>query len=523
MLHVQLGHVPAVTTLPWAFVSAKCDVLIAWCLALPFSLDLRDLRDLPRPTIAQPAVLSTAVLPTLGVFVVVAYWPSTLGSRLLVYDTKTRAFVRTVGTAGSGSVVGATAEMNFGRWLCPSPWSNTTVLIPDSSVGRIVEVDVVTGFLVKVWLSGLSAPFSVAATGSRMAVTWGTYTATTKLAMYDLSGVVLWTVGGAALSDQDTSNAGVRLGGPARVQFSQDGFYVLVAEAFSNRVTKWNATTGAYIGSLGAGLYKPYDVMECWTGSGVGAVATAYSSPTGRLDRVSEAGAMTSLSVTGSDTVLSVSILPGVGLVTLSQGIGLFVYSSVAVATHPASATAATATSTATFTVALTANSATTGLTYAWTKAGVPVGTSSPSYTYTATAADVDAGPTYAIVCTITHATGYAVTNVATLTVVRGVTISPLAPNALVGGPGVTFTATPAAGNTVSVYAWTLGGVAVGTNAPTYTYTAADSQAGQTLNVVCTVTGTYGTAGSNTAMVTVQVRNSLCSFPFVGIYLMVCL
>jgi hypothetical protein len=92
-----------------------------------------------------------------------------------------------------------------------------------------------------------------------------------------------------------------------------------------------------------------------------------------------------------------------------------------------------------------------------------------------------------------------------------------------VGGTGVTFTATPAAGNTVSVYAWTLGGVAVGMNAPTYTYTAVDSQAGQTLNVVCTVTGTYGTAGSNTATVTVQVRNSLCSFSLLGTHIMVCL
>ena len=84
-------------------------------------------------------------------------------------------------------------------------------------------------------------------------------------------------------------------------------------------------------------------------------------------------------------------------------------------------------------------------------------------------------------------------------------TISPLAVSALVGGSGVTFTATPAAGNTVSVYAWTLGGVAVGTNAATYTYTAVESQAGQILNVVCSVTATYDTAGSNTATVTVQV------------------
>jgi hypothetical protein len=507
-----LRHVTWIVVLRFGPSRVKCGELISTdhCGAnLPPSF--------ARPVVSVSGVMAATVLTNLSALVVAAYAPP----RLLVYDTKTRALVRTVGTAGSGSTVGAVAQLTAPRWLSPSPWSNTTVLVPDLGGGRIVEVDVVTGILVKVWLSGLANPLGVAATPSRMAVAWGIDTATTKLVVYDLAGTVLWSVGGASLGDQVTSNSGMQLGGPARVQFSQDGTYVLVAEAYSNRVTKWNAATGAFIGSLGAGLYKPYDVMECWTGSGAGALATAYLSPTGRLDRLSEVGALTSMSVTGSDRAVSAAVLPGIGVVVVSQGAGLFVYSSVAVATHPVSATATTATSTATFTVALTANSATTGLTYAWTKAGVPVGTSSPSYTYTATTADVDAGPTYAIVCTITHATGYAVTNAATLTVVRGVTIAPLALNALVGGPGVTFTATPATGNTVSVYAWTLGGVAVGTNAPTYTYTAVDSQAGQTLNVVCTVTGTNGTAGSNTATVTVQVRNNLWSFSFVGIHLMV--
>jgi hypothetical protein len=130
-------------------------------------------------------------------------------------------------------------------------------------------------------------------------------------------------------------------------------------------------------------------------------------------------GTSTASSVSGSE-ILTASLIPGVGVLTVERaGQRLQLLSTVAVATHPASA-AVIVLGTVTFTVALTANSATTGLTYAWTKAGVPVGTSSPSYTYTATAADVDAGPTYAIVCRIVHAMGHAVTNTATLTVQVG-------------------------------------------------------------------------------------------------------
>jgi hypothetical protein len=415
-------------------------------------------------------------------------------------------FLRTLGTQGNGATLGATAEFDAGFWMTPAPWSNSRLLVPDPNLARVVEVDVVTGLLVKVWFTGMPRVTGVAATGSRIVVTYGFDTASTFMKVYDLAGVLLWSVGGAALSYPDTSNVGVRLGAPAGVRFSQDGSYVIVAEGNSNRVTKWSTATGAYIGSVGSGYSKPYGVTECWIGAGVGALVAEYHGA--RVAVVSETGAVSTVG-TGGGAATAVVAVPGLGvLVATEVPFYVTLYSSVAIATHPASATAVTP-STATFTVALTANSATTGLTYAWTKAGVPVGTSSPSYTYTATAADVDAGPTYAIVCTITHATGYAVTNAATLTVVRGVTISPLAPNAPVGGPGVTFTATPVAGNTVSVYAWTLGGVAVGTNAATYTYTAQESQAGQILDIVCTVTATYGTTTSNAVTVTVQVRK-LC-------------
>jgi hypothetical protein len=69
---------------------------------------------------------------------------------------------------------------------------------------------------------------------------------------------------------------------------------------------------------------------------------------------------------------------------------------------------------TVTFSVTLATNSSTTGVTYTWTKGGVAVGTNSSTYTITAANAD---GGVFAVVCTVSHAMGLAVSNPATLTV----------------------------------------------------------------------------------------------------------
>jgi hypothetical protein len=443
-------------------------------------------------------VSSIIYLPTLDVLVGSLYSPP----RLHVHNSKTGALLRALGTAGTGTTVGATVQLTTPRWSTAAPWSNTTVIVPDSTAGRVVEVDVVTGFLVKVWFTGMTTPFGVAATTTRIAVGWGSETSvTTKLDMYNLAGVLQWSVGGAYIGD--STNAGVRLGDPGKVQFSQDGSYVLLVEKNSARVTKWSAATGAYLGSVGTGYSVPYDATECWTGAGVGTLVTNALTP-GRLDRVSEANTVTSLTVSGSGVTLGVAIVPGVGVVFVGQTTGLHFLSSVAILTHPTSATAYT-TSTATFTVALTAASATSSLVYTWTKGGVVVGTNSPSYTYTATTADVVAGPSYPIVCTVTHPTGRAVSNAATLTVARGGTISPTSATSTVGGSTTLFTATLAPGNIVYLYEWTVAGVAVGTNAATYTYTPSAAHTGFTVAVACTITASMGIAVSNTALVTVQV------------------
>jgi hypothetical protein len=410
---------------------------------------------------------------------------------------------RTIGSTGTGSTVGAVAQASTARWTTPAPWSNSSILVPDNTLGRVTEVNVTTGLLIKVWFTGLPAVSGVAATTTRIVVTYGTDTASTYMKMYDLAGALQWSVGGAALADTITTNVGVLLGGPYGVEFSQDGAYVLLAEAYSQRITKWNAATGAYMGLVGSGFRSPYDVTQCYTGTGEGSVTPDYFN--NRIAVVSEAGVVTTYtpSVTGPTAV---ALLPGKGVLVASQAASSVVFlSSVTILTHPSSGTAVTPSS-VDFSVALTAISASTSLTYAWTNAGAPVGTNAPTYTYSSSNSDADNGPTYAIVCTITHALGTAVSNVATLTVTRGVTIAPTSTLATAGGANVQFTATQAAGNTASAWAWTLNGAAVGTSAAIYNFAPQDSHGGSTVTVLCTVTALKGTTVSNSATVTVQVR-----------------
>jgi hypothetical protein len=265
-----------------------------------------------------------------------------------------------------------------------------------------------TGLLVKVWFALLN-PWGVAATVSRIVVTHGGNTGTTWIRMYDLTGTQLWAVGGTELTAGVTTNVGVLLGGPAGVRFSHDGSYVIVAESNSNRVTKWSTSTGAYLGLVGYNQTLPYDVQECWTGSGVGTLVAEAGN--NRVSRVSETGTIT---VTTIPSAIAVALAPGRGMMVSSRAAGLYFLTSVVIASHPASSTVV-AGSSVTLTVALTAGSATAGLTFAWTKNGVAVGTSSASYTYTAVSAD--GGQSLSILCTVTHAMGRAVTNAAMLTV----------------------------------------------------------------------------------------------------------
>jgi hypothetical protein len=55
-------------------------------------------------------------------------------------------------------------------------------------------------------------------------------------------------------------------------QFSADGVTLMVAEMWSARVTRWNATSGAFAGVVGD-LYYPISISLCGTGQTSGLLA----------------------------------------------------------------------------------------------------------------------------------------------------------------------------------------------------------------------------------------------------------
>ncbi len=363
-----------------------------------------------------PNISGLAVLPNLGLVVTADARTGVLTVRNLTSQALVAQL--TLGPPGSG----ATGRLQVGsaRWMTPSPWSSSTILVPDGALGRVVEVDVLSGALVKVWLTGLPSVVGVAATHTWMAVTYGLDTSFTFLTLFDLSGALVWRVGGPALGDRNAgnvSNVGVLLGGPAGVRFSHDGSHLLLAEAYANRVTKWNTSNGAYLGSVGSGFDQPWDVSECWAGA---AVSTLVSDGDNNRMVLATAGGPSFRSPARFPGILSTALAPGVGvLVALRDAEKVVLLSSVALRTHPASTTIAVSTS-ATFAVALTPQSATSGLTYSWTLNGSAVGANAPNFTYTAVDSDLSGGP-LTIVCTVTHALGRVVSSPATLRVVRSV------------------------------------------------------------------------------------------------------
>ncbi len=461
-----------------------------------------------RQSVGSPSVTTVTTLSRLGALVA----SDSVGGSLRVLNLTVAGlpFVRTAGVMGTGSTVGAPAQLSSALWMTPAPWSNTTILVPDPVQGRVIEVDVASGLLVKVWLTGLPAVSGVAATLSRMAVCYGKGTSTTKLEMYDLNGALLWSVGGVALAPGMSSGVGALLGGPSGLEFGQDGSYLLLSEAYSGRVTKWNAATGAYMASIGSGFGTPSDVVECWS-SGVGTVVA----DSGLHNLVANADIVTSTASSLPNDVkipTGVVLVPGLGAVVALQGStpalangGIVVLSSVAIETQPVNVTVVPP-NFVNFFITLTGISASSGVSYRWTKGGVVVG-NSPQFTYGATNGDADAGPNYAIVCTVTHALGRAISDAAILTVVRPITVSPARVTVVVGSPSVTFTASLGPGSTTVEYTWYLGGViqAVG-SAPTFVFTPSDAQGGLQLPVVCAMRTDLGSISSNTAIVTVQVQ-----------------
>jgi hypothetical protein len=160
---------------------------------------------------------------------------------------------------------------------------------------------------------------------------------------------------------------------------------------------------------------------------------------------------------------------------------------------------------TATFTTVATGSAP---LSYSWTKAGVSVGTNSPTYT-TAPTTSADNGASIAV--KVTNAYGSASSS-ATLAInfPPAIQTQPTSQTITYGSP-VTFAVVATGTGTLS-YAWSKNGVAIsGATAASYTYTpsVADNQASFTV----LVTSTYGSTTSSAAILTVLTVPTISTQP----------
>ncbi len=330
----------------------------------------------------------------------------------------TLPLLRIIGGPGSGAVIGQPPQFSGPQGLAAAPWSNTTVLVADSGNGRVVEVDVLNSTLVRVWATGFNGVRGVAASPDTIAVSQENTTSARVLLYSVQGGGMLVTIGSAPLAAGNTCCAGTQLGQPSGLTFSQDGTYIEVAEAASNRVTRWRVVDGVYLATVGSAYTRPLDVRQCYsTASGsIGVTVASYNGS--RLDVVVDGvqspfslGAVGGSVAPGSPA--GHALVPGLGVVAATQSPSSLVLLSSVVITGQPGNTSVVAGSSATFTVAT--SGAPTGLTYGWMRNGSAVGGNSSSYVLITALSSV--AQVYSVVCTVTHALGQAVSNLAYLNV----------------------------------------------------------------------------------------------------------
>ncbi len=308
-------------------------------------------------------------------------------------------------------VLGQPPQFNEPKGLAAAPWSNTTVLVADAGNGRVVEVDVLNSTLVRVWATGVNGVRGVAANRNTIAVSQENATSALLLLYSVQSGELLVTIGGAPLAAGNSCCTGVQLGQPSGLTFSQDGTYIEVAEAASNRVTRWRVVDGVYLATVGSTYARPLDVQECYstTSGSIGVIVASYNGS--RLDVLVDGVQSSTGALGGSPS--GQALVPGLGVVmALQSPPSLLLLSSVVITGQPENASAV-AGSNATFTIAT--SGAPSGLSYVWMRNGSVVGGNSSSYVHTA---EFSGGvQVHSIVCIVMHPLGQAVSNIAYLNV----------------------------------------------------------------------------------------------------------
>jgi DNA-binding beta-propeller fold protein YncE len=165
-----------------------------------------------------------------------------------------------VGTAGtSGSAHG---ELNCPTSACFVHRDGVdTLLICDCNNNRVVEVSVRGQFLRAIVVDG--RPWGVAERDGVIAV---------SLAEADVVVLLQYETGAVkpevTIGSGTEGNADGELHCPMGVTFTADGRYILVADWWNRRVSKFSATSGAFIAHvISNGKFHPRDALPCEDGS----------------------------------------------------------------------------------------------------------------------------------------------------------------------------------------------------------------------------------------------------------------
>jgi hypothetical protein len=158
--------------------------------------------------------------------------------------------VGTAGTAGS-----AHGELNYPVSACFVHRNDVdTLLICDYGNNRVVEVTARGEFMRAIVVD--SGPWGVVERDGAIAVS-----------LSDAHTVVLLQYESGAVKAEVTIGSGTA-GDAVGVAFTADGRYILVADYFNDRVSKFSADSGAFVAHvISNGISYPTDVLQCEDGS----------------------------------------------------------------------------------------------------------------------------------------------------------------------------------------------------------------------------------------------------------------
>jgi DNA-binding beta-propeller fold protein YncE len=167
-----------------------------------------------------------------------------------------------VGTAGTAGV--AQGELDRPAFACFVHREGVdTLLICDWGNDRVVEVTVRGEFMRVIALPEDSLPWGIAERDGVIAVSL-LFTHMVVLLQYE-SGAVKPEV---TIGSGTAGNADGQLDHPLGVAFTADGRHIQVADYFNHRVSKFSATSGAFVAHvISNGILYPAHALQCEDGS----------------------------------------------------------------------------------------------------------------------------------------------------------------------------------------------------------------------------------------------------------------